>query len=602
MSLLMDALRKAEESKKKAESPDRSNNESPVIEEPAPVQQVAGKPEPPAVSVQPAATEVENGQENQVEAKTVAEPAVYRSPIPDTPLQFRDDEPESDSTQTSDDNEQAAAPQHSTIQQASSHKLELEPRESTSDRKPIIDPEPDDIDTEPVSSEQTAAVSRESESPAPTALELAPDEDDNDKQEAGAGLEIQPPPVVAPKRSAIRERTAASRASARSVFAAKQTGSKKRQQRLLMAAGAVVVVLLLGLVGMRVLMPGSSSGITIPEGYVAGGGSMTAGGQVQRQPVDEPLDEEPELAEEQDTAASTTEDSAVAVSQTTFFAPEQVPVLTAAAELVSEPEATDDSADVQTDTAAALVSQVEDTVANTENQPQVASAPEAPAPAPAVQPEETVDLISFSRRQPVSTIEPLLNSAYEAWQSGNFSLARQRYQAVLDESPLHRDALLGLAAIAVNEDQPGVAMELYSRLLARNPADPVARAGLLELSPAGGPAQQERELRRLLEQHPDVAPLAYALGNVYASRQQWSDAQQQYFRALQLAKTNSRVEGDINPDYAFNLAVSLEHLNQPRAALSFYQEALEQSRLHPASFNETSVRSRVESLSRTLSP
>ena len=158
---------------------------------------------------------------------------------------------------------------------------------------------------------------------------------------------------------------------------------------------------------------------------------------------------------------------------------------------------------------------------------------------------------------------------------------------------------MGLAAIAALENESITAMELYSRLLVLDPSDPVAQASLLELMPAGSLTEQERQLRRLLERHPAVAPLAYALGNFYASQQRWSEAQPFYFRALQLAKTGVLPEGEINPDYAFNLAVSLEHLNQAQPAKNYYQEALEYAVNYPAGFDLSIARTRLENIGRT---
>ena len=144
-------------------------------------------------------------------------------------------------------------------------------------------------------------------------------------------------------------------------------------------------------------------------------------------------------------------------------------------------------------------------------------------------------------------------------------------------------------------------MDLYSQLLDRDPADPVAHAGLLELMPPGSSAEQERQLKRLTQRHPEVAPLAYALGNFYASGRRWTDAQKAYFRALRLAKNEAVETGYVNPDYAYNLAISLEHMNQAQAARDYYQQALDFADNHPAGFDLNIVRGRLENINRTLS-
>ncbi|MCH8265214.1 MAG: tetratricopeptide repeat protein, partial [Proteobacteria bacterium] len=214
---------------------------------------------------------------------------------------------------------------------------------------------------------------------------------------------------------------------------------------------------------------------------------------------------------------------------------------------------------------------------------------------------EPVDRISFSRQQVISSIDPLASEAYAAYRRGNLDEAEGLYRQVLIDSPRHRDALLGLVAIATGKDETGVAMDLYSQLLDRDPADPVAHAGLLELMPPGSAVEQERQLKRLAQRHPEVAPLAYALGNFYASGRRWTDAQKAYFRALRLAKNEAVEVGYVNPDYAYNLAISLEHMNQAQAARDYYQQALDFADNHPAGFDLNVVRGRLENISRMAS-
>lgn len=214
--------------------------------------------------------------------------------------------------------------------------------------------------------------------------------------------------------------------------------------------------------------------------------------------------------------------------------------------------------------------------------------------AAALQPEivQPESLVSFTRRVSAPAGNPLIENAYIAYQNGNLEQAELLYREALTDAPLNRSALLGLAAIAASRNDAVAALDLYSKLLARDPNDPVAKAGILEIMPGGSLQEQEAELRRLHNQHPDIAPLAYAYGNFLASQQRWSEAQRAYFSALQLAKNDAR-NSSVNPDYAFNLAVSLEHLGQPRSAGNYYQEALTLAESHPAGFNLGLARERL---------
>ena len=81
----------------------------------------------------------------------------------------------------------------------------------------------------------------------------------------------------------------------------------------------------------------------------------------------------------------------------------------------------------------------------------------------------------------------------------------------------------------------------------------------------------------------------YTLGNLYADQSLWAQAQQAYFQAHHL-------EPD-NPDYAYNLAVGLEHLSQPGLAARFYRRALElASHRNQISFDPARARERIAAL------
>jgi uncharacterized protein HemY len=109
------------------------------------------------------------------------------------------------------------------------------------------------------------------------------------------------------------------------------------------------------------------------------------------------------------------------------------------------------------------------------------------------------------------------------------------------------------------------ASEIYARLLATDPSDGDAMAGLSALRQAD-PGQSESRLRSLLARAPESAPALLALGNLYAREGRWQEAQQQFFKAYSAAPDN--------PDCAFNLAVGLDHLGQPALALSYYRKTL----------------------------
>jgi uncharacterized protein HemY len=152
----------------------------------------------------------------------------------------------------------------------------------------------------------------------------------------------------------------------------------------------------------------------------------------------------------------------------------------------------------------------------------------------------------------------------------------------------NRDALLGAAAVAQRSRETSVAASLYQRLLQLDPRDPAALVGLQALGRQADPQRFETELRKLLAQTPDNAALNYALGNVYSGQQRWAEAQQAYFDALGLDPDN--------PDYLYNVAVSLDYLGKSSPAADFYRQALQASRSRAASFDQAAALARLNLL------
>lgn len=179
---------------------------------------------------------------------------------------------------------------------------------------------------------------------------------------------------------------------------------------------------------------------------------------------------------------------------------------------------------------------------------------------------------------------------YAAYERGDFNVARTHYETALERDPLNRDALLGLAALDTRQQNYLGAEARYMRLLEMDPRDPYAHAGMLSLRGQQDAVAAESRIKNLLAQRPDANVLHFTLGNQYAAQGRWPEAQQAYFKAYASEPTN--------PDYAFNLAVSLDHLRQPRLALEYYQKALKLAAERPAAFQTVQVESRIVELTR----
>lgn len=196
--------------------------------------------------------------------------------------------------------------------------------------------------------------------------------------------------------------------------------------------------------------------------------------------------------------------------------------------------------------------------------------------------------IQIQHTSNVSRLNPALARGYDLFQRGDMDAARQQYQIALRQEPHNRDALLGMAAIAVDRQQSAVAVDYYSRLLELDPSDPDAIAGLIS-EQQGDPAQSESRLKKVLATNPQASQVLFALGNLYAQQSRWADAQQAYFRAYVTAPENA--------NFAFNLAVSLDKLGQRKLALEYYRKALA---LKDGNFDVVAVRRRADELQAAL--
>ncbi len=189
---------------------------------------------------------------------------------------------------------------------------------------------------------------------------------------------------------------------------------------------------------------------------------------------------------------------------------------------------------------------------------------------------------------PLLVTPPSVQRAYAALMAGEIEQARSEYQRVLTAEPGSLDALHGLAAVSLRAGQAEAAGRYYLRAIEVDPQDILAHTGLASLWAKSHPRAAEDRLQALLARQPELSFVNYALGNLYAGQARWSEAQRAFFQAY-------RGEPD-NPDILFNLAVSFDHLQQSKQALSFYRLALAAAEQRPASFDRRQAVTRLSAL------
>nr|WP_294839811.1 hypothetical protein [uncultured Methylotenera sp.] len=182
----------------------------------------------------------------------------------------------------------------------------------------------------------------------------------------------------------------------------------------------------------------------------------------------------------------------------------------------------------------------------------------------AAEPKEPLKLVSKAQ---AAGVDPTLLAAYEAFSRGDDALAQQKYRQVLQKDVRNVDALLGMAAIAQRQARTMDAIGWYRKVTDIEPRNSIAQSALADLEASTDAVGAESKIKSMLARQPEAANLHAALGNLYAAQNQWAAAQAAYFSASQFAP--------ISADYAFNLAISLEHLGKPKLALVQYQRALD---------------------------
>ncbi len=205
--------------------------------------------------------------------------------------------------------------------------------------------------------------------------------------------------------------------------------------------------------------------------------------------------------------------------------------------------------------------------------------PQATEPAPAA--------IRITRGATVDPHYERLRAAWSALQAGDVPRAEMLYREALAGDAGSVDALLGLGALAARGGRQEEARDLFRQVQRLDPKNATAAAALAALPGSAAGAGTESDLKTRLREQPAAAALHFALGLQYVADARWPDAQLAFFEAVRHEPTN--------PDYAFNLAVSLDRLGQAGPAAAYYERALALAAGHQQ-FDAAAARARLGTL------
>jgi Tfp pilus assembly protein PilF len=165
-----------------------------------------------------------------------------------------------------------------------------------------------------------------------------------------------------------------------------------------------------------------------------------------------------------------------------------------------------------------------------------------------------------------TAVDDSLLEAYQALNHREYIVAQQQYQQVLQGDMRNIDALLGMAVIAQQQGRDADAQAWDEKVLEVEPRNAIALSLMSSYQANNDIIAEESKLKSMLAQQPEAASFHAALGNLYANQNQWQTSQEAFFNACRFAPNNA--------DYAFNLAISLEHMAKYSLALEQYQRAL----------------------------
>ncbi|MBF0379463.1 MAG: tetratricopeptide repeat protein [Magnetococcales bacterium] len=197
-------------------------------------------------------------------------------------------------------------------------------------------------------------------------------------------------------------------------------------------------------------------------------------------------------------------------------------------------------------------------------------------------------VVKKSRRLEAVAIRQNLADAYTLFLQGDTKKSAAIYNSVLRQNMFRREALMGLASIAVHNRQFEEARQLYKRILFLNPKDKEVLSRLISLREMDDPIKRVSQLKNMLSVEPDNFNLHFILGTIYIEKEQWPDAKEAFMQAHILERDH--------PDAVYNLAVSLEHIKQTDEALKYYVLAEELAKKNRAKFNLNQVKDRIEVL------
>ncbi len=206
---------------------------------------------------------------------------------------------------------------------------------------------------------------------------------------------------------------------------------------------------------------------------------------------------------------------------------------------------------------------------------------------------ETKTTLISKGKDKTNPLSDAILRGYTAFNSGDLKLAKESYQKAINLDQNNRDAILGMAAVAMMERNYQTALNFYQKRLTIAPKDSYALSGILSIASLDNPSPELfSRVNEIVEENPGAAHLFFLKGSLLASDARWNAAQSEFFKAWSLEPNRA--------EYVFNLAVSLDQLDQKSEALRFYKDAYSLAKNSPTNLDIHALLQRIAILEKSL--
>ena len=234
------------------------------------------------------------------------------------------------------------------------------------------------------------------------------------------------------------------------------------------------------------------------------------------------------------------------------------------------------------------IAQAEAAAAGEEGEESGESAP-APAPAPVAADNKTP---SARITKNEDELEKVFDDAVASYDRGDFEASENGFRTVLASYPKHVNAMIGLAKVHSSRGNVRIALNTLLRASDLQPSNPLVISELVALqTDSGQQLLSEKRLSGMLGSTNDrsvEARLHFLLGSIYARQERWFEAREVFSYAHQAERGN--------PDYAYNLAVVHDFLNDSEEAIRMYRTAADLTKASVSAFDPQIAIARADEL------